>query len=65
MKDICTLINSIISSSKFSQLKMSDDYNNDIDQELYTRDDVTNELDGTEAITPSVNPVSTQQPNVE
>ena len=44
---------------------MSDDYNNDVNQEMYTRDNVSNELDGTELVTPGVNPVSAQQPNVE
>ncbi|KAA3460483.1 Mitochondrial import protein mas5 [Gossypium australe] len=54
------------SSSKLSlELKLLDDYNDDVDQEMYIRDDVSNELDETESATSSVNPVSTQQPNVE
>ncbi|XP_040944275.1 uncharacterized protein [Gossypium hirsutum] len=44
---------------------MSDDDNDGVDQKMYTGDDVSNELDGTESATPSVNLVSTQQPNVE
>ncbi|KAK5826343.1 hypothetical protein PVK06_021261 [Gossypium arboreum] len=44
---------------------MLDDYNDDVDQEMYTRDDVSNELHETESATPSVNTISTQQPNVE
>ncbi|KAH1031639.1 hypothetical protein J1N35_043813 [Gossypium stocksii] len=46
-------------------LKMLDDYNDDVDQEMYIGDDVSNELDETELATPSVNPVSSQQPNIE
>ncbi|XP_052874515.1 LOW QUALITY PROTEIN: probable leucine-rich repeat receptor-like protein kinase At1g35710 [Gossypium arboreum] len=44
---------------------MSNDYNNNVDQEMYTGDDVSNELDGTESIAPSVNLVSAQKPNIE
>ncbi|KAH1083126.1 hypothetical protein J1N35_022887 [Gossypium stocksii] len=44
---------------------MSNDYNNDVDQEMCIEDDVSNELDGTESITLSVNLVSTQQPYFE
>ncbi|KAA3472798.1 Transposon Ty3-I Gag-Pol polyprotein [Gossypium australe] len=47
------------------QLKMLDEYTNDIDQEMYTGDNVSCELDETELATPNVNPVSTRQPNVE
>ncbi|KAK5772005.1 hypothetical protein PVK06_048264 [Gossypium arboreum] len=48
-----------------AQFEMSVDYNVDVDQEMYTGYDVSNELDGTESATPSVNIISTQQPNVK
>ncbi|KHG12769.1 putative ycf22 [Gossypium arboreum] len=51
--------------SELYRFEMSVDYNVDVDQEMYTGYDVSNELDGTESATPSVNIISTQQPNVK
>ncbi|XP_017628564.1 uncharacterized protein LOC108471461 [Gossypium arboreum] len=43
---------------------MLDEYIDDTDQEMYSVDDESRELDETESITPSVNPIGNQPPNV-
>ncbi|KAK5839310.1 hypothetical protein PVK06_008086 [Gossypium arboreum] len=44
---------------------MSDKYIDDTDQEMYIGDDESYDVDETESVTPSVNLVGNQQPNVE
>ncbi|KAH1063867.1 hypothetical protein J1N35_028854 [Gossypium stocksii] len=46
-------------------LKISDEYIDDIDQDMYIGDEESRELDETESTTSSVNLVGNQPPNVE